>query len=68
MEETKSPKENSNDSNASCLLDRTKCFGVVALAVKQIVEDSVVDLKSPEVKMHCCPNFYGCQYVFIYIL
>lgn len=31
------------------MLDRSKCFEVVAGAVKSIVSDSVVDLKCPEV-------------------
>ncbi|KAI4357336.1 hypothetical protein L6164_001292 [Bauhinia variegata] len=49
IEEAKFLKENTNDSNAYSLLDRNKCFGVVASAVKDALEDSVVDLKSPEI-------------------
>lgn len=36
--------------NALDLLDRNKCFAMVASAVKDVVSDSVVDLKSPEVR------------------
>lgn len=32
-------------------LDRKKCFGVVAGAVKEIISDSTVDLKSPELSV-----------------
>lgn len=32
------------------MLDRRKCFEVVAAAVKDAIPDSVVDLKSPEVE------------------
>lgn len=35
-------------SNAVVLLDRDKCFEIVASAVTGVVPDSVVDLKSPE--------------------
>lgn len=45
-------------STASNLLDRNSCFSTVAGAVKDVVPDSVVDLKSPEVKTktpHCSP-------------
>ncbi|XP_061992191.1 uncharacterized protein LOC133710195 isoform X1 [Rosa rugosa] len=34
--------------NALELLDRNKCFALVASAVKDVVSDSVVDLKAPE--------------------
>ncbi|KAH1231215.1 hypothetical protein GmHk_10G030499 [Glycine max] len=51
IEETTFAKEYSNDSNAFSLLVRNKCFGVVSSAVNHVVEDSVVDLRSPEVKM-----------------
>ncbi|BAT93696.1 hypothetical protein VIGAN_08022300 [Vigna angularis var. angularis] len=51
IEETTSAKENSNDSKAFSLLDRNKCFGVVASAVNHVVEDSVVDLRSPELSV-----------------
>ncbi|XP_042493285.1 uncharacterized protein LOC122072911 isoform X2 [Macadamia integrifolia] len=33
------------------LLDRNKCFSVVAAAVKDVVADSVVDLKSPQLSI-----------------
>lgn len=46
----KIPKDASKNSDLSVLLDRGKCFSVVAAAVKGIVSDSVVDLKSPEVQ------------------
>ena len=45
----KIPNDASKNSDLSVLLDRNKCFSVVAAAVKGIVSDSVVDLKSPEV-------------------
>ncbi|QCE08695.1 uncharacterized protein LOC114192553 [Vigna unguiculata] len=51
IEETTSAKENSKDSKAFSLLDRNKCFGVVASAVNHVVEDSVVDLRSPELSV-----------------
>ncbi|KAE8076440.1 hypothetical protein FH972_015091 [Carpinus fangiana] len=41
-------KDKPNDSNAFALLDRNKCFAIVAAAVKSAASDSVVDLKSPE--------------------
>lgn len=41
-------KDTPNDSNAAALLDRNKCFAIVAAAVKNAASDSVVDLKSPE--------------------
>ncbi|XP_050275701.1 uncharacterized protein LOC126717826 isoform X1 [Quercus robur] len=46
--ELKIVKDTSNGSDKFALLDRNKCFGVVAAAVKSAVSDSVVDLKSPE--------------------
>ena len=46
----KIPKDASNNSDLSVLLDHNKCFSVVAAAVKGIVSDSVVDQKSPEVE------------------
>ncbi|KAK4597045.1 hypothetical protein RGQ29_014881 [Quercus rubra] len=46
--ELKIVKDTSNGSDKFALLDRNKCFGVVAAAVKGAVSDSVVDLKSPE--------------------
>ncbi|KAL1295787.1 hypothetical protein AAHE18_19G237200 [Arachis hypogaea] len=48
IEEMKSVKEKSKDSNAFSLLDRNKCFGIVASAVNDVVGDSVVDLRTPE--------------------
>ncbi|KAK7270190.1 hypothetical protein RIF29_23150 [Crotalaria pallida] len=48
IEETKFVKEN---PNAFSLLDRNKCFGIVASAVNRVVEDSVVDLGSPELSV-----------------
>ncbi|TKY50761.1 tRNA acetyltransferase TAN1 [Spatholobus suberectus] len=51
IEETTFVKENSNDSKAFSLLDRNKCFGVVASAVNHVVKDSVVDLRSPELSV-----------------
>ncbi|XP_059278681.1 uncharacterized protein LOC132032902 isoform X2 [Lycium ferocissimum] len=41
-------KEASTDPDIFALLDRNKCFSVVAAAVKEIVPDSIVDLKDPE--------------------
>lgn len=46
----KIPKDTSNGSTAFKLLDRNNCFATVAAAVKEVVSDSVVDLKSPEVR------------------
>uniref|UniRef100_A0A7C9CLD1 Uncharacterized protein n=1 Tax=Opuntia streptacantha TaxID=393608 RepID=A0A7C9CLD1_OPUST len=46
--EMKAINNNSSDPNLCALLVRNKCFSVVAAAVKAIVPDSVVDLKSPE--------------------
>ncbi|CAN6253829.1 unnamed protein product [Urochloa humidicola] len=44
------PQKNSNEgSNQQALMDREQCFKVVAAAVKSVAENSVVDLKSPEV-------------------
>ncbi|CAL5210147.1 unnamed protein product [Lathyrus oleraceus] len=45
IEEMKTAKENLNGSNS--LLDRNKCFEIVATAVNHVVKDSVVDLRSP---------------------
>ncbi|GMI75236.1 hypothetical protein like AT1G09290 [Hibiscus trionum] len=49
--QVKIPKDASKNSDLSVLLDRNKCFSVVAAAVKGIVSDSVVDLKSPELSI-----------------
>ncbi|WVZ74242.1 hypothetical protein U9M48_022451 [Paspalum notatum var. saurae] len=44
------PEKNSNEgSNQQALMDREQCFKVVAASIKSIAENSVVDLKSPEV-------------------
>uniref|UniRef100_A0A1J3CC55 THUMP domain-containing protein n=1 Tax=Noccaea caerulescens TaxID=107243 RepID=A0A1J3CC55_NOCCA len=50
VEETKGKikKEASEVLDQCPLLDRTKCFETVAAGVKDIVPDSVVDLKTPE--------------------
>ncbi|KAL6970096.1 hypothetical protein U1Q18_029801 [Sarracenia purpurea var. burkii] len=41
----------SKDAEELTLLDRNKCFSIVAAAVKDVVSDSVVDLKSPELSV-----------------
>ena len=46
----KNSKDTSHITTGSNLLDRTSCFSIVAAAVKDVVPDSVVDLRSPEVK------------------
>ncbi|XP_074309033.1 uncharacterized protein LOC141643681 [Silene latifolia] len=46
--EMKTIKGSSSDPNLYALLDRNKCFSIVAGAVKAAVSDSTVDLKSPE--------------------
>ncbi|KAI6677253.1 hypothetical protein NL676_038049 [Syzygium grande] len=53
LEETelKSSKDKSNGSDLLPLLDRHKCFEVVAAAVKDAISDSVVDLKNPEISV-----------------
>uniref|UniRef100_A0A0A9BBE9 Uncharacterized protein n=1 Tax=Arundo donax TaxID=35708 RepID=A0A0A9BBE9_ARUDO len=44
------PLKNGNEgSNQQALMDRDQCFKVVAAAVKSVAENSVVDLRSPEV-------------------
>ncbi|MCL7031575.1 hypothetical protein MKW94_018775 [Papaver nudicaule] len=50
VEETEVKNKNTDPkySDLLVLLDRNKCFSVVAGAVKEIVADAVVDLKSPE--------------------
>ncbi|CAH9144032.1 unnamed protein product [Cuscuta epithymum] len=45
--EMKNTQSDKND-HISTLLDRTKCFDVVAAIVKDIIPNSVVDLKHPE--------------------
>ncbi|CAA2983146.1 Hypothetical predicted protein [Olea europaea subsp. europaea] len=52
IEETKMikiTKTDSLNSSALSMLDRNKCFTVVASAVKDAVPDSIVELKCPEV-------------------
>lgn len=49
--EMKGTKVTSDDPNAVPLLDRNKCFEVVAAAVKDAISDSVVDLKCPELSV-----------------
>ncbi|PSR84881.1 Checkpoint protein like [Actinidia chinensis var. chinensis] len=53
MEETemKISRNSSKDSKPLALLDRNKCFSIVAAALKDVVSDSVVDLKSPELSV-----------------
>lgn len=46
--QTKISEDTLKDSDQLALLDRNKCFGIVAAAVKDAVSDSAVDLKSPE--------------------
>lgn len=59
-------KDTPIDSNAAALLDRNKCFAIVAAAVKNAASDSVVDLKSPEVKQLL--SFLTCSQTFYFIL
>ncbi|OEL25384.1 hypothetical protein BAE44_0013594 [Dichanthelium oligosanthes] len=47
--EMKPQKNSIEGSNHQSLMDREQCFKVVAAAVKSVAENSVVDLKSPEV-------------------
>lgn len=47
----KNLRNTSSDPDIFALLDRNKCFSVVAAAVKEVVPDSIVDLKDPEVKI-----------------
>ncbi|KAG2660476.1 hypothetical protein PVAP13_1KG438800 [Panicum virgatum] len=47
------PQKNSNEgSSQQALMDRDQCFKVVAAAVKSVAENSVVDLKSPELHVY----------------
>lgn len=48
--QNKIPKD-TKDSDVLALLDRNKCFTIVAAAVKEVVSDSAVDLKSPELSV-----------------
>lgn len=59
-------KDKPNGSNAFALLDRNKCFAIVAAAVKNAASDSVVDLKSPEVNQLL--SFLTCSHTFYFIL
>ncbi|KAI4366921.1 hypothetical protein MLD38_022722 [Melastoma candidum] len=45
----KNSGEKGEDGDSFPLLDRSKCFGAVASAVKDAVSDSIVDLKNPEI-------------------
>lgn len=47
IEETEMKKK----SNLCDMLDRNKCFSVVAAAVKQVASDSIVDLKNPDLSV-----------------
>ena len=49
--EIKTFKVSLNDTDVLSLLDRNRCFDTVARGVKEVVSDSVVDLKSPEVEI-----------------
>ncbi|KAK3222332.1 hypothetical protein Dsin_009357 [Dipteronia sinensis] len=49
--EMKVPKNTLKDSDRFALLDRNKCFSIVAAAVTDIISDSAVDLKSPELSV-----------------
>lgn len=48
IEQTESKSKNQDQTDP---LDRKKCFEVVAAAVKEIISDSTVDLKSPELSV-----------------
>lgn len=47
------------------LLDRNKCFEIVASVVKEAVPDSSVDLKSPEARVFSPIN--RCQKIYIFV-
>ena len=47
----KIPKDASKNYDLSILLDCNKCFSVVAVAIKGIISDSVVDLKALELSI-----------------
>ncbi|OIT40469.1 PREDICTED: uncharacterized protein LOC109236758 [Nicotiana attenuata] len=49
--EMKNLRKASSDPDVFALLDRNKCFSVVAAAVKEVVPDSTVDLKDPELSV-----------------
>lgn len=42
-------KTSKDSSSANVMLGRDKCFSIVATAVKGVVSNAIVDLKSPEV-------------------
>lgn len=46
---TKTQKNDNDSSIQQAVMDREKCFKVVAAAIKSVAEDAIVDLKSPEV-------------------
>ncbi|WOH15666.1 hypothetical protein DCAR_0935209 [Daucus carota subsp. sativus] len=49
--EIKGTKKTLNESDVIELLDRNKCFTVVAAAVKEAIPDSMVDLSHPELSV-----------------
>ncbi|XP_047332584.1 uncharacterized protein LOC124936161 [Impatiens glandulifera] len=49
--ERKSSKNTSIETEELSLLDRNKCFSIVAGAVKDVVSDAVVDLVNPELSV-----------------
>lgn len=51
-------KKTSSDADLFALLDRNKCFSIVAAAVKNAVPDSIVDLNSPEVPISKLPLIF----------
>lgn len=63
IEETcmKNLKDNPKDSDPFPMLDRSKCFDVVASAIKDAVPESAVDLKSPEVRLNSPVLNLTCQ-------
>ncbi|XP_038892500.1 uncharacterized protein LOC120081569 isoform X2 [Benincasa hispida] len=48
IEETEMKKTSKDSSGANVMLGRDKCFSIVAAAVKDVVSNAIVDLKSPE--------------------
>ncbi|XP_011655097.1 uncharacterized protein LOC116401651 isoform X2 [Cucumis sativus] len=48
IEETEMKKTFEDSSGVNVILGRDKCFSIVAAAVKGVVSDAIVDLKSPE--------------------
>ncbi|POO04160.1 hypothetical protein TorRG33x02_004640 [Trema orientale] len=49
--EMKNPKDTACVSTGSNLVDRKSCFSIVAAAVKDVVPDLVVDVRSPELSV-----------------